>query len=634
MDAPNNSYSSNHHNRWLGRRVVLLLGGLAAALPASLGVGIVASPAASAAQTLSQTFSFNDATQYFTVPAGVTSLGLMAEGGSGGRGAGPGTLYVGGGQAVTETVPVNPGDTLVIEVGGAGGNASGNTGGAAGLSSGDGMNGGAGANTNAGVDGYAGGGGGGGTEVVDATVGRVLVAAGGGGGAGGDASYGGGSGAGTGAAGGDPGSGPYGAGGAGGAYASSGALAGANGNTPSPATLSGGGGGGGGGYFVPSLYGGGGNGGAGGGWVSYESGGGGGGGGDSYSYAPATYGGNTGDAGEVEVSWAAPPTATTTTIAVSPGSVDVNQTYTVDAFVSGNQSNPPTGTVQFSSGGAIIGTAQLVEDEGTDEATFTATAPSAPGTVTWQAQYLGDSGASGSPGDAPSASITASETVEAIVTTETTTTLTADTKTCSVGATCPVTVTVTGIGQPAPSGRVALDSSAIDVPLVLDSAGQATFDYTPESAGSLTWTAEYFGDNYKFPEHLRTPLGGCGEGCSPGHPRVQSGDGRSRREVLGDGGGVGGRTRSHRYGGLHRWWQGGAIGRARSPGRAPVPPPPPSGRPLRRRPETCSGRPITRAGSTTGRPSRRSTVWSSRPPGCRSRSVFCSRRRRRYRGPP
>jgi hypothetical protein len=87
-----------------------------------------------------------------------------------------------------------------------------------------------------------------------------------------------------------------------------------------------------------------------------------------------------------------------------------------------------------------------------------------------------------------------------VITTETSTTVTtADAKGCAVGASCPLTVTVTGMGQSVPTGQVALDSSAIDVPLALDSAGQATFDYTPEEAGSLTWTAEYFGDNFNSP---------------------------------------------------------------------------------------------------------------------------------------
>ena len=122
-------------------------------------MGALASQTAWAAETLNQTFSFSDATQYFTVPAGVTSVTLTADGGKGG-GGGPGTTIAGAGVMITETVPVSPGDTLVVEVGGQGSGDSGNTGGAGGLSSGDGMNGGAGASTSAGVDGYGGGGGG------------------------------------------------------------------------------------------------------------------------------------------------------------------------------------------------------------------------------------------------------------------------------------------------------------------------------------------------------------------------------------------------------------------------------------------------------------------------------------------
>jgi 6-phosphogluconolactonase (cycloisomerase 2 family) len=164
----------------------------------------------------------------------------------------------GDGAEISLVAPVNPGDKLLIEVGGAGqnGNSSNGAAGGGGQSSGDGQNGGAGGNLN-GFDGQAGGGGGGATEVIDQTTGTVILDAGGGGGAGGGGIVQ----LADGGAGGDAGSAfggfkSFGAGHSGqggvpgntGQYAASGGAGGTSGSGETPTSGAGTGGGGGGGY--------------------------------------------------------------------------------------------------------------------------------------------------------------------------------------------------------------------------------------------------------------------------------------------------------------------------------------------------------------------------------------------------
>lgn len=123
-----------------------------------------------AAQALTQTFSYTGAEQTFTVPSGVTSVNVTAVGGHGGSAAASGgaAAQVSGGLSVT------PGETLYIEVGGNGidGNPGGNTVSAGGF--------------NGGAPGGAGGGGASDVRTSPRTGGlspdsRLLVAAGGGG---------------------------------------------------------------------------------------------------------------------------------------------------------------------------------------------------------------------------------------------------------------------------------------------------------------------------------------------------------------------------------------------------------------------------------------------------------------------
>ena len=124
------------------------------------------SPTVSACNTVR--LSFTGGPQQFTVPDGVTELGVLATGGNGGE---DGNLFDGGlwGE-VGGTLPVSPGDVLSVLVGGLGGSGTASGGGGSG-----GYDGG-------GAGGNGAGGGGGATVVSDGST--VDFVAGGGGGAG------------------------------------------------------------------------------------------------------------------------------------------------------------------------------------------------------------------------------------------------------------------------------------------------------------------------------------------------------------------------------------------------------------------------------------------------------------------
>jgi hypothetical protein len=238
-----------------------------AAAPASAGVA---------------SFSYTGGKQSFVVPAEVRSLHVVAVGGSGGAGA-P-SVRGGNGARVTTDVAVTPGETLHVEVGGAG------------LSGGSVAFGGGGAG---GQDPFgAGAGGGGATDIrrvprsaAGSESSRIVVAAGGGGGGAGPfGELGGaadedGNGCALCATRGDGGAaGTVSAGGPGGDPAAMAGTAGGDGLVGlGGAGGSGGGGGGGGGYF---------GGGGGGGGDTTAGGGGGGGGGASYLAGSGTIGTN------------------------------------------------------------------------------------------------------------------------------------------------------------------------------------------------------------------------------------------------------------------------------------------------------------------------------------------------------
>src|SRR5215213_8955223 len=66
------------------------------------------------------TFSYTGALQTFVVPGGVTQLVVDARGGQGGRPGQPGSGAGGPGGRTTALLPVTPGQTLSIQVGGVG----------------------------------------------------------------------------------------------------------------------------------------------------------------------------------------------------------------------------------------------------------------------------------------------------------------------------------------------------------------------------------------------------------------------------------------------------------------------------------------------------------------------------------
>jgi hypothetical protein len=161
---------------------------------AVIGAVLVAAQSAPAAPT-STRFDFTGTEQAFTVPAGVTTVHVVAIGGKGGTGAGN-TREGGFGAMVSADISVTPGEVLSVMVGGNGGDSTGTAGGDGGFN-----NGGAGGNDNLTTSsGDEGGGGGGGmSDVVDASgnflTGALVVAAGGGGSGGGPGSGAGGGGA-------------------------------------------------------------------------------------------------------------------------------------------------------------------------------------------------------------------------------------------------------------------------------------------------------------------------------------------------------------------------------------------------------------------------------------------------------
>ena len=249
----------------------------------------------------------------FVVPAGVTSLTVDAYGASGGNGAGSPAVAGGLGGRTTATIPVTPGETLKVVVGGAGQSWAGSET-ALGGSNGGGDAGDASA-----------GGGGGASDVRQGGAGlpaRVVVAGGGGGGgAGGHCD-----GVGTGGDGGgdDPtgGDAPFDSTGGSPGSASSGG-AGGTGSRGSTSTGSAGTAGLGGlGGFIAGDQGAGGGGGGwyggGGGGITY-AGGAGGGGGSAYAVGTATAvsyeNGVRSGAGQIVLTWVAPAPTTTTTAA-------------------------------------------------------------------------------------------------------------------------------------------------------------------------------------------------------------------------------------------------------------------------------------------------------------------------------
>lgn len=279
-----------------------------------------------------KSFGYTGAEQYFSVPNGVTHITVVADGASGPTGGNFYCGYHGGkGGVLKATIPVTPGETLAVFVGGEGTGAGSDCspGGEGGFNGGG--DGGSGVSSSGSANGTGGGGASDVREGGDALADRVLVAGGGGGGGETTGYYGAGKGgAGGGMIGGKGGSGykcsPVGYGGKGGTQTTGGnggrggarscgyfhrgarghrgalGVGGDGGGYQSDGYSGGGGGGGGGGYY------GGGGGGAGSESTSGIGGGGGGGGGSSYVEPSASgihdrRGAATSGNGSIVISW-------------------------------------------------------------------------------------------------------------------------------------------------------------------------------------------------------------------------------------------------------------------------------------------------------------------------------------------
>jgi Glycine rich protein len=152
---------------------------------------LIAASCAPAATAATQTFFYTGAEQSFKVPAGVTTVGIVAIGGSGGRAAGAGGGLGGKPAEVSGNLSVTPGETLYVEVGSNGLDASLEIGGFGGFNGGGN-----------GADQAGGGGGASDVRIQPRPSGdspfslnsRLIVAAGGGGGGAGTGAFAGGDG--------------------------------------------------------------------------------------------------------------------------------------------------------------------------------------------------------------------------------------------------------------------------------------------------------------------------------------------------------------------------------------------------------------------------------------------------------
>ena len=111
------------------RRILAALGSLALA---AAGLVAIDTPA----QALTQTYSYTGGPQIYVVPDAVTSLTVSLEGAQGGSPSAGGTG--GKGATVTATIAVNPGEVLMLMVGGNGGSNGGWNGGGRGAGTGGG----------------------------------------------------------------------------------------------------------------------------------------------------------------------------------------------------------------------------------------------------------------------------------------------------------------------------------------------------------------------------------------------------------------------------------------------------------------------------------------------------------------
>ena len=168
-------------------------------------------------------------------------------------------------------------------------------------------------------------------------------------------------------------------------------------------------------------------------------------------------------------------TATQTSTVTGPGSATIGQPVTLSATVSGGTEGVD---VQFRNGTDVLCTGQLNAD-GTVDCDWT---PTAAGTVTVRAHYLGD-GATGASQSPSATSIAVAQSTSSV-------NLTA-TSPVEVGGTVTFTVSTTGIAD-GQTVDISVAGTVVASPTV--SAGQATATWTaPGTTGTLTAIAEYAG---------------------------------------------------------------------------------------------------------------------------------------------
>jgi hypothetical protein len=474
-----------------------------------LVVASLATATPAAAATTTATFGYSSNYQSFTVPAGVTTVYAVLDGGSGGNGQGS---YDGGGGEpggeVMGDMAVTPGEVLTLWVGG-GGQPDGGQG--FGSPTHDDFEGGSGGSGYG--PGTGNGGGGGGATYLEAN-GQVMMLAGGGGGGGGSGTYS----FGTNVSGGygspggfEPASDPFNpdsyantydagygqtdGGAGGGASTTDSDNGGAGGGGGNGVDFGGGGGGGGGGYAIcdPDNIGcwsaGGGGGGG-----NDSNGGGGGAGGDSFadpSLTGVTFGQSGFSAtasGQITIQYGP---VSSTTVTSSAATANPGQSVTFHAFVDPADPTDGSGTVTFASDGTTIpGCANLgfFSGGGTDweAACTTSSLPLGSNTIT--ATYSGDNDYAGSSGS----------TVETITKYSTTTTLTASPSSPEVNAPATLTADVnTGDG----GGSVAFTTNGTAlsgcgaVPLTASGTGyKATCTTSWSQAVGYLVEATYSGD--------------------------------------------------------------------------------------------------------------------------------------------
>jgi hypothetical protein len=372
------------------RLATLLVGAAVVVAPAT------ASAATTATTTASHTFNYTGSSQVFSVPAGVSSIHVVAIGGGGAQGqSNSGTWAAGGlGASVSADLPVTSGEPFQVWVGAAGqtpppsvsaySSYAGGPGGDASGAPGAGGAGGPGTAVN-----FGGGGGGGASELRDFGA-DVILAAGGGGGGGGSTTTAvsdwlGGAGGNAGGAAQDGGSlnslGAFGGQGGG--------SAAPDGTAGGPAYVSGGGGGGGGGGYPTggtggdggSQTGGGAGGGAGSSWVGL---------GTSW-FSITTAATAAGQNGSVTISWQQPaPVTVSLKASKSQAAQGTSVTYT--ATVKPPAGDPlPTGPVTFvdQNNGQNLATVPLSSTSPAVAKFSTTTLPH--GTTNVYASYRGDS---------------------------------------------------------------------------------------------------------------------------------------------------------------------------------------------------------------------------------------------------